>query len=110
MVFSRLRVLNAFLTYFQLTMGLVGVNPIVGQGTSVYNHYAYSSHENFIGPLFQDKQESLPEVILKVPGYLKVISSQCVVFSVWMTWLALLLRNGNLISFRAPLGTLSSYC
>lgn len=72
MVFSRLSVLNAFLTYVQLTLGLVGGNSIVGQGTSVYNYYVYSSHENVIGPVFQDKQGGLPdEVILKVPSYLK---------------------------------------
>lgn len=59
-------------------MGFSGSNPIVSQGTSVYNHYVYSNHENLIGPLFQDKQGSLQEVILKVASYLKIISSRCV--------------------------------
>lgn len=47
-------------------MHFSGGNPIVSQGTSVYNHYVYGNHENLIGPLFQDKQGSLQEVILKV--------------------------------------------
>lgn len=60
-------------------MGLSGGNPIVNQGASVNNHCVYSSHENLIGSLFQDKQGRLQEeVIFKVASYLKIISSPCV--------------------------------
>lgn len=65
-------------------VGSMGDNPIVVLLS--YNPYVYSSHQNFIGPMFQDKQGSLQkEVLLKVTSYLKIINSQCVSFSMWMT-------------------------
>ena len=49
------------------------LDPKIYFSTTIYNHYVYSSHENLIGPLFQDKQGSLQEAILKVASYLTVI-------------------------------------
>lgn len=65
-------------------MGSMGGNPSVVLLS--YSPHVYSSHQNFIGPMFQDKQGNLQkEVLLKVTGYLKIVNSQCVSFSMWMT-------------------------
>ena len=52
MMFGKLDVLNEFLTwYFQLTMGLLGHNPIVSQGRSVLSTYISKEERSQISSL-----------------------------------------------------------